>query len=996
MPIAYPVKKNKRAVGAELAITNEPHVIGISGAFTNTPNKIRLIEVPLQEEPSTVIVLGSGTYTEVDVVLSPYEFSVDYGIGRITFHPDQNGEGVFVSYKGRGSEVDSEDVNELDIPVGVALNSDGTLSDFIVRPNNISNIITDDFAFPRHVTTVGNLTVGGDVNVGSDTLTLNTAQLGAPTLDAFFTVNRGTSGDVSLKWNETIDAWEFLDDLGSPVFQIFNNGDITLGGPLLIGDGTISNPAYAFASETDLGFYKSASGVIDFVNDSSQVLTIGDPIRSHFRHLFTDGTVALPGISFFSENTGWYLAGASNPALSVVGVQTLDVNVPTGYLTSALRFLVPAGTDLLPSLSFSVDPDTGLYNSLSDQLSVTLGGVATTHFTATALHNLVKFQAPDGTPLAPSYTFTSLPGSGMTSDFGNLTFSVDGFGEAGRFSTVGDFHIQPGRKVIFDGFIGEAFWQNLAGGLIGQSATDASLALRSPNYFSLEANAFSTGQAIGTIRVVNYSDLLTDTLTISGIPITEGVDWFAATDNATTATSIVDAINDPLGPFVGIVTAAIGAGADNVITIIATVAGEASESITIATSDPVNLLVYDATLQGGGVANTREPSISLNTNGSIDILNSSQGHETNRVFSVRMTQEMGMGYHRTLQVTPKDVGIGVAATATVVVFDYTVLTGATLTVGGIFLTEGIDWDAMTSNNDTATDLAASIDALTTVSASAVGNVITIFAEDAGSQGNEINLITSDPMNLITSGSFLHDGADDFVVGFGYESDGTDVIASTIDTHGSLPLVFTIDDTEVARIAPTVVTLQQPLNMSSNTINDVADPIADQDAATKAYVDSVAAGLDPKASVRVATLVAGTLASDFEDGDTIDGIVLATGDRLLIKNQADPIENGIYTVNASGAPTRSTDMDGTPSNEVSGGNFTFVEGGTQAGTGWVVVWDGDISVGVDPINWTQFSQPSYAFAQFSSDPISPATGQVWFNTTDNQFKGYNGTGVVILG
>lgn len=64
------------------------------------------------------------------------------------------------------------------------------------------------------------------------------------------------------------------------------------------------------------------------------------------------------------------------------------------------------------------------------------------------------------------------------------------------------------------------------------------------------------------------------------------------------------------------------------------------------------------------------------------------------------------------------------------------------------------------------------------------------------------------------------------------------------------------------------------------------------------------GADPVA----ATTTAGTLASDFEDGDTIDTITLTTGDRILIKDQADPIENGVYTVNASGAPTRVTEMN----------------------------------------------------------------------------------------
>lgn len=131
------------------------------------------------------------------------------------------------------------------------------------------------------------------------------------------------------------------------------------------------------------------------------------------------------------------------------------------------------------------------------------------------------------------------------------------------------------------------------------------------------------------------------------------------------------------------------------------------------------------------------------------------------------------------------------------------------------------------------------------------------------------------------------------------------------------------------------------------------PLNANDAASKAYVDGLAAGVDAKASVRAATTVAGTLATSFENGDTIDGVVLATGDRILIKNQASAIENGIYVVNATGAPTRSTDADAV--GEISGGTFVFVEEGTtNADTGWVVSSNGVLTPGTDPINWVQFS------------------------------------------
>lgn len=141
--------------------------------------------------------------------------------------------------------------------------------------------------------------------------------------------------------------------------------------------------------------------------------------------------------------------------------------------------------------------------------------------------------------------------------------------------------------------------------------------------------------------------------------------------------------------------------------------------------------------------------------------------------------------------------------------------------------------------------------------------------------------------------------------------------------------------------------------NAQKITGLADPTNAQDAATKAYVDAARSGLDVKQSVRAATTVALTLVSGLENGDTVDDVTLATGDRVLVKNQGTASENGIYTVNSSGAPTRATDFDGT--GEVSGGAFTFVEEGTaNADSGWVVTSNGAITVGTDAITFAQFS------------------------------------------
>src|SRR5688500_804482 len=91
--------------------------------------------------------------------------------------------------------------------------------------------------------------------------------------------------------------------------------------------------------------------------------------------------------------------------------------------------------------------------------------------------------------------------------------------------------------------------------------------------------------------------------------------------------------------------------------------------------------------------------------------------------------------------------------------------------------------------------------------------------------------------------------------------------------------------------------------------NAADASAATDLVTKQQLDNAIVGLAWKSpAARVATTTNGTLATAFANGQTIDGVTLVTGDRILLKNQTTQSENGIYTVNASGAPTRATDAD----------------------------------------------------------------------------------------
>lgn len=169
------------------------------------------------------------------------------------------------------------------------------------------------------------------------------------------------------------------------------------------------------------------------------------------------------------------------------------------------------------------------------------------------------------------------------------------------------------------------------------------------------------------------------------------------------------------------------------------------------------------------------------------------------------------------------------------------------------------------------------------------------------------------------------------------------------------------------------------SMGGFKLTNLADPTSAGDAVNKAYADSIAAGLDPKASVRVATVTAGTYATSFANGQVVDTVTLVTGDRILIKNQATASQNGIHIVQASGAPVRATDSDGSPTNEVTLGNYTFIEEGSQAGSGWVL-YSSDaaspgtqIVPGTDTQLWTQFSASTAVTVSGTTNRITVTGG-----------------------
>ena len=197
------------------------------------------------------------------------------------------------------------------------------------------------------------------------------------------------------------------------------------------------------------------------------------------------------------------------------------------------------------------------------------------------------------------------------------------------------------------------------------------------------------------------------------------------------------------------------------------------------------------------------------------------------------------------------------------------------------------------------------------------------------------------LSIVVEGST----ADDFETTLSFVDPTADRTIYVPDANGTLARVENkLHDFALATAA---------VDLNNQKITNLTDPTNPQDAANKRYVDSAVVGIDWKPSVRLATTAAITLATGLENGDTLDGVTLATGDRVLVKNQTDATENGIYVVAASGAPTRSSDAD--TAAEITASFAVFVEEGTvNTDSGWTLTNNGAVTVGTTELTFTQFT------------------------------------------
>jgi hypothetical protein len=200
---------------------------------------------------------------------------------------------------------------------------------------------------------------------------------------------------------------------------------------------------------------------------------------------------------------------------------------------------------------------------------------------------------------------------------------------------------------------------------------------------------------------------------------------------------------------------------------------------------------------------------------------------------------------------------------------------------------------------------------------------------------------------------IHDGSISNTE-FGYLNGVTSAIQTQIDSK--LTASNNLSDITTASTARTNLGLgtmatqnASSVAITGGSVTGMGSPSSGSDVATKTYVDNLVAGLKTRIITRVATTTNVDLTADLQNGDTIDGITLVTGNKVLVKNQSDASKNGIYDVVASGTATRNSDYDTIA--ELAGQIVVVQEGTTNGDTIYLCTTDTDATLGSSNITFT---------------------------------------------
>ena len=467
---------------------------------------------------------------------------------------------------------------------------------------------------------------------------------------------------------------------------------------------------------------------------------------------------------------------------------------------------------------------------------------------------------------------------------------------------------------------------------------------------SVAGNVTGALNATGNVNAANFTTtgIATAASTVGGVITGTST----SVSGTTTAASVVG------GVITGTSTSVSGT------TTAASVVGGVITGSSVSVTGNVTAANFFGNISGNIDAAGANTEVQFNTTG--DILGASAGFTFNTVGNVL-----------TANGNINGANVSTAGTVTAASVVGGVITGSSTSVSGTTTAASVVGGVITGTSTSVTG--------TTTAASVVGGVITgtstsvsgttTAASVAGGvmSGTSVDVTAFVYAGTVVSAAGNITGANVFTGGL--VSATGNVSGAIVNTPSVVGATVTISTTSNGAISLAPAGTGN-VSVNSRYINSLADPIQDQDAATKFYVDSVAQGLDPKASVVLATYavlpaytydngtsgVGATLTGAAVGNLTVDGNLVALNNRVLIKNEAagNAPYNGIYLCTTAGAVgaayvlTRATDMN-QPAEFYSA--FTFVEDGTNlADTGWVCTNNSSspITVGTTAITFTQFS------------------------------------------
>ena len=283
------------------------------------------------------------------------------------------------------------------------------------------------------------------------------------------------------------------------------------------------------------------------------------------------------------------------------------------------------------------------------------------------------------------------------------------------------------------------------------------------------------------------------------------------------------------------------------------------------------------------------------------------------------------------------------------------LTMATNTSGAALIADGTNFNPVVISGDIS---------IGTTGTAAIGSGVVVNADVSSSAA----IAFSKMADLTASRALVSDGSGDVSVSavtsteVGYLDGVSSAIQTQLDAkQATITGSATTIDTESLTASRAVISnSSQKIAVSDVTdtelgyLDGVTSAIQTQidTKATTSYVNDAVAGLRTRIICEAATTANVTLSSDLQNGDTIDGVTLATGDQVLVKDQSTASQNGIYTVVSSGTASRSTDFDAI--GELSGQMVIINQGSTNDNTIWLCTTNNTVTLDSDSITFSKIT------------------------------------------